>query len=159
MSSTSLAVASSPLLEQSAMSPAATTSTLLGEWWRKKRKPSTPTTTITTTMTTTGLLSVPKNLLVCRHLLAFVPLKRTHKAAEILDPCSLEDLHTRSRTSENSSKAKVGEARGLQYRNRRATRWKLMLWRLMIATVPAEPARSCPLSTSPPSFRGCPLAP
>src|SRR5215211_2950614 len=38
MSSTSLAVASSPLLEQSAMSPAATTSTFLGEWARRKRK-------------------------------------------------------------------------------------------------------------------------
>src|SRR5215208_7970521 len=159
MSSTSLAVASSPLLLQSAMSPAATTPTLLGEWSRKKRKPSTETTTITTTITTTGLLSVPKNLLVSQCLLAFVSLKRTHKVAEILDPCSLQDLSTRSQTSENSSKAKVGEARGLQYRNRRAARWRLMIWRLMIATVPAEPVRSCVLSTSPPCFRGCPLAP
>src|SRR5215208_4056144 len=51
------------------------------------------------------------------------------------------------------------KARGLQYRSRRAPRRKLMIWRLMIATIPAEPARSCPLSTSPPSFRGWPLAP
>ena len=31
------------------------------------------------------------------------------------------------------------KARGLHYRSRRAARWKLMIWRLMIATVPEEP--------------------
>ena len=46
-----------------------------------------------------------------------------------------------------------------EYHMRRAARWNLMIWRLMIARIPAESAYSFPLSTSPPSFRGCPLAP
>jgi putative phosphoesterase len=46
-----------------------------------------------------------------------------------------------------------------EYHMRRAARWNLMIWRLMIARIPAESAYSFPLSTLPPSFRGCPLAP
>src|SRR5215208_4414138 len=46
-----------------------------------------------------------------------------------------------------------------EYRSRRAARWNFVIWRLMIATIPAEPARSFPLSTSPPSFHGGPPAP
>jgi hypothetical protein len=42
------------------------------------------------------------------------------------------------------------KAIGLHYRSRRAVRWNLMMRWLTIATSPAEPARSCPLSTSPP---------